>query len=101
MSHIKIITCKHTMKSFYEINKEPIKSMKNLNQTFKCVCQSTYGSTNFPFGGNHGAISGTHWVHYKPPVLDTLGVGMYATMIWCIKRNVTVGWLMKNGWKFA
>ena len=32
---------------------------------------------NFPFGGNHGVTSGRHWVHYKPPVLGTLVVGMY------------------------
>ena len=46
MSHIKIITCKHTMKNFYEINKERV---VNLNQTFKCACQSTYGSHRLYF----------------------------------------------------
>ena len=25
----------------------------------------------------HGGTSGRHWVHYKPPILGTLGVGMY------------------------
>ena len=33
---------------------------------------------NSPFGGGkHGATSGRHWIHYKPPVLGTLWVGMY------------------------
>ena len=46
MSHIKIITCKHTMKNFYEINKERV---VNLQQTFKYTCQSTYGSHRLYF----------------------------------------------------
>ena len=29
---------------------------------------------NFPSGDSHGATSGRHCVHYKPPVLGTLGV---------------------------
>ena len=37
---------------------------------------------NFSFGGNHGATLGRHWVHYKPPVLGTLGVGTYVTWWW-------------------
>ena len=36
---------------------------------------------SFPFGATHGATSGRHWVHYKPTVLGTLGVGMYASDI--------------------
>ena len=46
MSHIKIITCKHTMKNFCEINKERV---VNLNQTFKYTCRSTYGSHRLYF----------------------------------------------------
>ena len=42
---------------------------------------------NFPSGGNHGATSGRHWVHYKPPILDTLGVGTYDIYTHASKRN--------------
>ena len=32
----------------------------------------------FSFVGNHGPISDRHWIHYKLPVLGTVGVGTYA-----------------------
>ena len=46
----------------------------------KCIFRAFRGAKtqNFPFGGNHGATSGRHWVHYKPSVLAILGTGKYA-----------------------
>ena len=32
---------------------------------------------NFPPGGDHGAVSGTYWVRYKPPHLSYSGLGTF------------------------
>ena len=40
MSHVKVITCSHTTQNFYEMNK---KHLVNVNQTFQCACNDTYG----------------------------------------------------------
>ena len=41
MSHIKVITCLHVTQKFYVMNKE---LLANLNPTFQCACNDTYGS---------------------------------------------------------
>ena len=40
MSHAKIIVCLHSVQKFYDTNKE---ILINLNSTFKCTCNETYG----------------------------------------------------------
>ena len=45
-SHVKIITCQHSMQNFYQINKERI---VNLHQNFKCGCHNTYESHQLYF----------------------------------------------------
>ena len=42
---------------------------------------------NFPVGGNSGTTSGKHWVHYKPLILGTLGVGTYAHILLPVGTN--------------
>ena len=46
MSHVKIITCLHITQNFHHMNKEYI---VNLNQTFQCACNDTYGSHQLYF----------------------------------------------------
>ena len=41
MSLAKIIVCLHSAEKFYDTNKE---ILINLNSTFKCACNETYGS---------------------------------------------------------
>ena len=41
MSHIKVITCLHVTQKCYVMNKE---LLANLNPTFQCACNDTYGS---------------------------------------------------------
>ena len=41
MSHAKIVVCIHSAQKFYDTNKE---ILINLNSTFKCTCNETYGS---------------------------------------------------------
>ena len=41
MSHIKVIVCLHTTQKFYDMIKE---LFINLNSTFKCACNESYGN---------------------------------------------------------
>ena len=41
MPHIKVIICTHTTQNSNKMNK---KHLVNLNQTFQCACNDTYGS---------------------------------------------------------